>query len=146
MESKTEKSTDYPHWKYGSCEFLRKSKILYSSPIQFTRTDTDQIITRAFLFKLENILIVLNFLFLLFPKLTNIVYFRILKIHAWLLLSVQTYEEFGSHYSRPYNNKNLNKLKSSDFMDHRELRRQGKLPPRNLERRANPEPRSACLE
>lgn len=58
MESKIEKSTDYPHWKYGSCEFLRKSKILYSSPIQFTRTDTDQIITCAFLFKLENTLIV----------------------------------------------------------------------------------------
>ena len=82
MESKIEKSSDYPHGKYGSCEFLRKSKIVYSSPIQFTCTDTDQIITCTFLFKLENTLIAFNFLFLLFPKLTNIVYFRILKIHA----------------------------------------------------------------
>lgn len=87
--------------------FWRKSKFSCSLLLPFTLTDTDQIITCAFMFELETIFsfILIFYSSVTFSKVHQYCIFQNLKIHAWLLLSIQTCKELGSHYSCPYNKK-----------------------------------------
>lgn len=128
IRSEIEKSTDNPHWTYSSSKILEKANFylvyyfhLYLQPQIKLLHGLSQLSKKIFPHVLS-----CSILWLLFSRFNNIVYFRIQK-HTWLLVSIQACEDFRSHYSCPYYNKELNKLKSNDFLDHRELRWQGKL-------------------
>lgn len=110
-------------WIFGESKFSSSLLLL------FILAATDQIITWTFIIKLENTYSCFHVLFfgyffqgsplLCIPGFKNTL---MTSSFNWEC------EELRSHYSFPYFNKELNKLKSHDFLGHRELLWQGKVP------------------